>query len=209
MNPIRMKQLVVLVADKDMEAVVRGLLTRSKALGVRAVEFEVYAHPGHDSGCRSQGVTFLRTFCKQYEHCLLMFDREGSGREDLDATELETRLEGELQANGWQDRGAVVVLDPELEIWVWSDSPEVDRSLGWSGRLPSVRDWLVEEQFLKQRDLKPERPKEAFRHALQHVRKPPSPAIFSELARSVSVNRCTDRAFQKFTHTLSSWFPQS
>jgi hypothetical protein len=31
-----------------------------------------------------------------------------------------------LFTSGWENRAAAVVLDPELEIWVWSDSPEVE-----------------------------------------------------------------------------------
>jgi hypothetical protein len=30
-------------------------------------------------------------------------------------------------ANGWRDRSCVVVLDPELEAWIWDSSYQVDR----------------------------------------------------------------------------------
>lgn len=203
------RDLVVLVADKDMEEAVKGLLERPRSLGIRDVRATVYRHPGRDGGCRTHGVTFLRTFCKQFEHALLMFDLEGSGRDSADASQLEQDIEDDLRKNGWQERAAAIILDPELEIWVWSDSPEVDRISGWSGRLPSLRAWLVDEGFLTSDDAKPERPKEAFRHALRHVRKQPSPALFREMARKVGLRRCNDRAFQKFVKTVGQWFPNT
>jgi hypothetical protein len=41
------------------------------------------------------------------------------------------------------------------------------------------------------------------------VRKPRSSAIYLELARSVSTDRCTDPAFLKLKRCLREWFPPS
>ena len=200
--------LFVLVADKDMEQTLNGLLGRPQSLCIRSVTCKIHPHPEHDAGCRTGGVDLLRTFCNQYQHALLMFDREGSGRDDREAGEIENELEKQLARNGWNDeRAAVIVLDPELEIWVWSDSPEVDRIMGWSGQIPALRDWLVDEEFLTVREGKPGRPKEAFRAALKEKRKQPSAALFKQMAASVSFGRCTDSAFQKLTTKLREWFP--
>ena len=46
-----------------------------------------------------------------------------------------------------------------------------------------------------------------FEDALREVNRKPSPAIFAELARSVSTRRCTDPAFLKFKEALQTWFP--
>jgi hypothetical protein len=49
----RRKDLVVLAADKNTEFTVRGLLdSRTAALGIRRVVFDVYPHPERDPGCR-------------------------------------------------------------------------------------------------------------------------------------------------------------
>lgn len=200
------RDLVALVADKSMEATLRGLLRRPEALGTRAISCEIYSHPAFDAGCRARGPTFLRTFCNQFQHALILFDREGSGRDAADPRELERQIEKDLARNGWEDRAAAIVLDPELEIWVWSDSPEVDRVLGWSGREPPLRQWLVENAFLASPSGKPARPKEALLNALRHVGKPPSAALFRQLSERVSFRRCTDRAFQKLHGQLVNWF---
>jgi hypothetical protein len=98
-------------------------------------------------------------------------------------------------------------LDPELEVWVWSDSPEVDQVLGWHLANPDLRTWLRGKQYLEPTDIKPERPKEALEAALRQVRRARSSAIFRSLAEKVSVERCSDAAFGKLKATLTNWFP--
>lgn len=56
-----------------------------------------------------------------------MFDYEGSGREGQKVEVLEKQVRELLEKNGWDDRAIAVILEPELEIWLWSDSPELDR----------------------------------------------------------------------------------
>ena len=111
-----------------------------------------------------------------------------------------------LGASGWKDRVATVVIDPELEAWVWSDSPVVDRVLGWSGRIPSLRDWLRDEKFLSEDKVKPTDPKCAVNEALRMPNKQRSSAIYFELAQQVSFQRCTDTSFQTLRTTLANWF---
>lgn len=203
------RDLVVLVADRDMEATLEGLLARHHALSIPPIQFDVFPHPGKDSGCRTQGVEFLRSFCRQYRHALLMFDLEGSGRDSKSPDDVEADLDDQLKRNGWDNNAKTILLVPELEIWIWSDSPNVDQISGWGHRIPSLRDWLVDEGYLTSKNEKPVRPKEAFRHALREVRKQPSSALFKQMAEKVSFKNCTDQQFGKLVSTLQSWFNQS
>jgi hypothetical protein len=191
-----------------MQAAAEGIFARHHALGIRPVDAEVRRHPHHDSGCCGEGADFFKPFVSEYQHALLMFDREGCGREMLSAEELERQAEAELVAKGWPDRAAVIVLDPELEIWVWSDSPHVDAQIGWSGQ-PGLRDWLRGAGFLQAGQVKPARPKEALEAALRKSRKARSATLFRALAEKVSLSRCTDRAFLKLKSTLQTWFPRA
>ncbi len=109
--------------------------------------------------------------------------------------------------NGWLGRCSVLVLDPELEIWVWTDSSELDKVIGWAGHQPTVREWLVAQGFTLNTDGKPNRPKEALRAALRYVRKQPSASLFAALAEKTSLSRCTDATFLKLKTTLRQWFP--
>lgn len=60
------KDLVVLAADKDMEYVLKGLLSRPQALGIRKIEADIRVHPGHDPACAGRGVEYLSNFSEYY-----------------------------------------------------------------------------------------------------------------------------------------------
>lgn len=200
------KDLVVLVADKNIEYTVKGLLSRQQSLGVRELSTDIYVHPESDPGCFLRAQDFLRPFHGQYAHTLVMLDRDGCGRENLSRESLEEDLEGRLSKAGWQDRAAAIVLDPELEIWVWSDSPEVDSALGWATKRPGLREWLCSEGYLAGGETKPNRPKEAVVRALRISRKSRSSSLYLQLAECVSTQRCSDPAFVKFKTMLQRWF---
>ena len=208
MTQIRKMDLIVLVADKSMEAAIEGALLRQKALGIRSISYEIKRHSEKDCGCRTNGVEFLSIFAKQYEHALLIFDYEGCGAEGTSIDKLESELRNDLEHHGWAGRGDVLIINPELEIWVWSDSPWVDEILGWKGRVPKLRQWLQQKHPVYWPELrtKPLRPKEAFQASLREVKKVPSASLFKHLAESVSFNSCTDPAFGKFRALLKQWF---
>ncbi len=209
-DPEYSKQLVILTADLDAENTFHGILGRSESLHIRPLseqDYDIVRHPQHDSGCYGQAVPFLQTYHLSHRYALVVFDRHGSGKEELDRTVIEEEVENQLENAGWKERCAAIVLDPELEIWVWSDSPHVDAELGWKGKKPSLREWLVSQEFLKCGSVKPWDPKRAMEEALRLGHKPRSARIFSCLAKKVSLDRCSDPAFIKLKQCLQKWFP--
>jgi hypothetical protein len=200
------KDLVILVPDIDIEHAIRGLLTRHMALGIRPVESKVFRFAERDPGCRTQCVDFLRQFQREYKYSLVIFDLHGSGANDQSRDAIESALESNLSNSGWPDCASVVVIDPEIEIWIWSDSPKVDEALGWSGHKPDLHAWLVDQNLVSGKHSKPKNPKDAFKRALREVGKPNSPAIFAQLALNVGIERCTDPAFVKLRNVLRNWF---
>ena len=58
-------------------------------------------------------------------------------------------MEERLAANGWNDRAKAIVVDPELESWVWADSRVVEDVLGWPGHAEDLRSWLCSNEFLR------------------------------------------------------------
>ncbi|MGH9321633.1 MAG: methylation-associated defense system protein MAD4 [Vicinamibacteria bacterium] len=199
--------MVVLVADKNIEFALRGILARPKAVGMRSVFADIFIHPERDAGCFSRGEQFLRSFSSQYDRGLLVLDRDGSGRDDQSRETLETELESRLAGAGWADRARAIVIEPELEIWVWAESPHVEDVLGWKGRKPDLRRWLKVAGFVDVEAAKPGRPKSAMQEALRIVSKPRSSVLYSRLAERVSYARCTDPAFDKLRSILGAWFP--
>jgi len=140
-----------------------------------------------------------------HRRALVVFDWNGCGAENKLAEVIESEVEEDLGRNGWQER-CCIVLEPELETWIWSDSSCVDQELGWTRRRPNLRTWMLAENYIAARNEKPALPKEAFLAALREAGTPYSSPIFYSLAKSVSLNRCRDRAFLRLTSTLQRWF---
>jgi hypothetical protein len=192
----RSRDLVVLAADKNAEFALRGLLSRHHALDIRPVAADIYVHPERDPGCLLKSDAFLAAFLQSHSHAMVIFDREGCGKEHLSPTELADQVESALERKGWTRRHTTaIILDPELEIWVWSDSPEVDVVLGWQGRDPNLRAWLATNQYIVANIAKPQRPKEAMQAALRQVRQARSSSLFQRLAETVSFDRCDFLSF--------------
>lgn len=202
----RRKDLILLVADKDMEMSLKGLLPRHRSLGFRPVSYDLFVHPDRDPGCFHKSHDFLRPFANQYERALVLLDYEGCGREGRERAALEADIERRLGESGWQDRAAAVVIAPELEIWVWSDSPQVDLALRWRETVP-MREWLQGRNLLEKGASKPADPKRALEVVRRTMGVPRSPALFFELAQSVGTDRCIDPSFAKLRSCLREWFP--
>jgi hypothetical protein len=199
--------LVLILPGEDECATFDALLSgRQASLGIRSVRDEIHKHPRRDSGVYNEAVDMLRPFQRRARHALVVFDHEGSGQEDRAASEVESDLRERLAGSGWADRVEVLLIQPELEIWVWSDSPQVEAALGWAGRTPTLRSWL-HEHGKWDRDLKkPPRPRECLLAALYEVRTRYSSAVFRQLAMTVSLERCQDRSFHRVKQLLRRWF---
>lgn len=199
--------LVVLTADDNAMSAVEAVLSRPEAMGIRKLTWTSYVHPDRDPGCRLSSHSLLLREVVRCEHAVVVFDREGCGMDAASAGDLAMDVEARLAASGWGSRSSVIVCDPEVDRWVWSASPHVDAHLGWHGRTPSLRDWLVQQQFIAMPTEKPARPKEALEAALRVVRKPRSSSIYRQIGQTVSLTSCTDEAFVKLRTTLQRWFP--
>ena len=204
------KDLVVLAADKNWTAALKGLFSRPQALGIRQIRAETIPHPRKDPGCLNEGVAFLSNFSEQYQHGLLIFDYEGCGQEGTNSPrELQDALDQQFSRSRWGERAKAIILSPELEAWVWSTSPQVDKVTGWESRLPSLRQWLNERGWLQEGEVKPGRPKEAFLSALREVGTKRSSSLYQQIAERVSLSRCEEPSFLEFKDILRQWFPVS
>lgn len=198
-----MKDLVVLVADKNMEAVVRTLLEkRHQSLAIRQVQVDIFVHPRRDPGVLREADKFLQQFQSEYGYALVMFDYEGCGQEDQSPAQLEADVKARLEQAGWSGRCEVIVLVPELEIWVWSNSPHVPGVLGLSSKkMQSVLGKYPQNSLGK-----PNCPKEAMEKCLRMSGIPRSSSIYAELAQKVSLMGCVEPSFSKFRSILQTWF---
>mgnify|MGYP000008799515 CR=1 FL=1 len=199
------KDLVVLVPDRSWEAVLRTLLEkRSQALAIRSCSHDIFVHPQRDPGVFRGAGTFLAPFRQQYEHALVIIDQEWEGAPDADG--IQKTIQDDLNHSAWKDRSSVVVVVPELEAWVWTDSPHLPEILGWNQG--SIFAEIERCNFERNALGKPMRPKEALDSILRTVKKPRSSALFSRLAEKVSLDRCQDPSFQRARQVLQQWFPR-
>ena len=136
-----MKDLALLVADKNMDFALRGILQRHESLGIRAVTYETQLHPGRDGGVRTSGPEILSLLRKQFSYGIIMLDWEGSGSDEDRASTLVNELDERL-GQVWGDRAKAIVIEPELDAWVWGSDNVMAEVLGWSEDLP-IREWLA------------------------------------------------------------------
>jgi hypothetical protein len=199
-----MKDLVLLVADKNAHFALKGALGRPDALGIRPIEFEFRVHPGRDGGTRRTGPEVLALERRRFKHALLVLDFEGCGTDLANATALEAQLDGRLSTH-WKEAAKSIVIEPELDVWVWGADNAVEAIIEWpAGK--SVREWLRERGFTFEANEKPTRPKEALEAALRIPGLPRSSALYQTIAEKISLRRCGDEAFIRLRKQLLHWF---
>lgn len=198
--------LVCLVADSNMEAIISQLLERPESLGIRAIEYEVVTHPEKDPGCYHWNGKILDGYRSVSDHALVVLDHDWSGVPAPTGPELEHRLEESLDRRYEEGWARAVVIEPELEAWVFSTSPHVAKVLGWPSN-NKLRSTLASSDLWTAGQPKPSDPKAALEAALRRKRIPRSSSIYRQLAEKVSTRSCTDRSFVRLKNLLKDWFP--
>jgi hypothetical protein len=202
-----MKDLVVLAADSQMRAALDKILgSRTDSLRIRRISFTTIEHPFRDPGMLQSGPELVQAQSGNYRHAILVCDHDGCGRDELPREGIEKLLEARL-ARRWGDRAAAIVIDPELENWVWANSPRVADAIGWPGGMSALRIWLSDQGYLAEGQAKPTSPKEALDEVLRITRNRRSSSLYQSLAERVTLAGCADPAFLKLCATLQRWFP--
>lgn len=188
-----------------MRFALQGALSRHAALGIRHIGFDFLEHPGRDGGVRTNGPKLLELKKAEFSHAMLVLDYEGSGTNAIDAISLEQELDEKLRST-WGNAAKAIVIDPELDVWMWGSDNALSAVLG-SPSEESIRDWLRNQDFQFTDLDKPVRPKEAMEKLLAKLRRPRSSSIYEKIAGRISFKRCTDPAFLRLRSQLEGWFP--
>lgn len=197
------KDLLVLVADKSIEMTIDTLLNkRKKAIGIREIIFEIKRHPQHDSGVFRHGLELISTLKKQYEKFLLIFDYKGCGAQE-DPSAIRNRLLENGKRYGFSDNDLeIIIINPELETWIWKSYTKLAGLVGKSKR--DIEQFL--RDVLKNDQGKPAEPQEAFEKLLSKFGKQKSASNFSWLAEKIGLRGCQDQSFQQLLECLRKWF---
>lgn len=200
--------LFVLVADSSMEQAFEGLLAQRQRLGARQIGYDIEVHPQHDPGCRKDAASLLRPRLKSHRYALVVFDRHGCGSTDS-RERLQQKVERNFARNGWENRCKAIVIEPELENWIWAPSGEIAEILRWGNDFDLLREWLHEQKLWTRNAPKPADPKRAMQEALRRKRVRRSPRLFNQVAHValLDAESCTDPAFVELKETLQAWFP--
>lgn len=200
-----MKDLVVLVPDKNVKAGLDSLLKRTEAFGVRKISYDIFVHPNRDPGIVKDSHNYLRNLIRKYEYAIVCLDFNGSGFENLSIEELENKISKELDKNGWKGKNKVIAFDPECEEWLWVQSNSMAEILDWEN-YDELKKALIRGNHFRKESIKPDNPKDAFEYLLRLKRIPRSSSIYGEIAQKVSFRNCQSKSFAKFQNTLKNWF---
>ena len=144
-----MKDLVLLVADKNAQFALKGALNRPEAWAFAPSSLSFACIPAGDGGTRKSGPEMLALERRRFSHALLVLDFEGCGTDLPNATALETQLDKKLSSQ-WKTDAKSIVIEPELDVWVWGADNAVEAVIEWpAGK--GVREWLLEQGFTVRR----------------------------------------------------------
>jgi len=208
-----MRDCIFLLADTNMRAAFEGYFTRQgfgQSLSCGNFDFDPYldivvASGDNDPGLYTRGHEILRSYQATHRHAVVVLDAEWDGSPGKE--KIINHLTTQIKATGWEaDRFVVIVIDPELENWIWQQSDHVAKGLGFGNRHELMADPGLRAAW-PPGQAKPSSPKEIFQSLLQKRRIPRSSAIYKKITSHVSARHCQDSAFQRLADSLRSWFP--
>ncbi len=208
-----MRDCMFYVADMNMAETFKGFLTRQQfhqSLACGAFAFD----PLHDLG-RAVGKTdgglwrhaggLCKGFLQTHRHLVVCLDRDFGGSPGQ--AQVRQDVEQQLLAAGWQQgQFVVLVIDPELEQWIWQDSPHVETALKHASP-PSLRQVLLNSGDWPAGHAKPNSPKEVLERLVdENLRGNRSSTIYSKITSRISVRNCVDGEFLALQTALQRWF---
>lgn len=208
-----MRDCIFLLADKNMQAAFEGFLTRPGFYqSIRCGQFDFdprqdvrVAAGDNDPGLFTRGHELLSPFQSSHHRAIVVLDAAWGGSPGVNA--IKERLSTRITSTGWQEGTfQVIVIDPELENWIWQKNNHVACGLGYANIEALMAEAVIQDAWPNDAT-KPTQPKEALEAILQRKRIPRSSAIYKKITSQVSIRRCRDGAFQELLTALQTWFP--
>lgn len=208
-----MRDCFFLVADINMREVIRAFFGRNewhRVVGCRKFVFDPEQDIRHaaglnDPGLYTRGHEIARALRSTHRNIVVLLDAEWDGSPPR--REIESHMLSNLVNVGWSsESAAIIVIEPELESWIWVDSPHVAKALGFTNP-GDPRIWLGAQGLWAEGATKPSDPKGAVELALEYTGKSRSSSRYRQVIAQASLSRCTDAAFIRLKETLQRWFP--
>ena len=210
-----MRDCFFLVADRNMEAMFKGFLGRKQfhfSLGCGEFSFDPdqdieIAAGDNDPGLYSRGHEMISGYQRSHRHAVIVLDAEWDGSPGKVA--IVRDLGKRIAKTGWEAGNCtIIVIDPELENWIWQRNVHVAKGLGYSNNNEMLNESNLSRVWPTSQD-KPSSPKETLEAILRKHRISRSSSLYGKIASKVSVMGCKDAAFQELQNQLQTWFPPS
>ncbi len=209
-----MRELVILTADGTMNAVVSAFFSRQMwhmtlACGAFDLwpEQDIFNQPGNTDGAvHTRAHEILRPYLNTHRRALVLLDWQFGG--ERPAIEVRDEILGNLRHSGWRQPEKdceVIVIDPELEVWLWQDNPNVAQAVCFPDG--GLREHLRTQGIWPAGQLKPTNPKDTMQDLIRKHRAGAFMAVYSKIARSVGGSKCQDASFGQLRAALQTWFP--
>jgi hypothetical protein len=117
------------------------------------------------------------------------------------------QLSSRILLTGWlKENFQVIVIDPELENWIWQRNENLAQFLRFENKNKLAEDPDVQRNWPQEKP-KPEYPKELLETVLRKHNIRRSSALYRQITSKVSIKGCQDSAFLLLRDTLQRWFP--
>ena len=211
-----MRDCVFFTADSTMKQALLGFLTRNDRfahynLGTAPFAFDpnedLFSSATMDPGTYTTGEELMRPFQKTHRHAVLMLDAQWDGSPG--AAAIRTDLSNRILVTGWPaDAFKVIVIEPQLEAWIWQRNQRLATALKFGSVAEMVKAVHDAKVDWPNGQAKPSRPKEALEAVATRKRKIGySSALHRAITTTISLAGCRDNAFLELRQTLQRWFP--
>ncbi|MGH7172554.1 MAG: methylation-associated defense system protein MAD4 [Gemmataceae bacterium] len=211
-----MRDCVFFTADSTMRQALLGFLTRKDCfkhynLGTAPFQFDanedLFASATMDPGTYTTGEELLKPFQNTHRHAVLMLDADWDGSPGAET--IRNDLTSRILASGWSEGSfRVIVVDPELEAWIWQRNQRVATALKFGSVAEMVKAVQDAKVDWPDGEPKPSDPKKALEAVATRRRGIGfSSAIHRSITATVSLVNCQDAAFLELRQTLQGWFP--
>lgn len=213
--------LVALFSDLEMQKLFEALIERGQVQGrdcTRPFRWRSLRDPRRDTVWR-QPEGPLSPFLRMHCRFLILWDRQGSGREDVGPSELEEQAVNRLENAGIpRDRILAVALDPELECLFRKVWPRVKELIvaERGGVIPGDPEILVEAQrshsqlrsYERFEDVLSYHPKEIFEALVRLVRLRRAAPLYQKIGAQVSLQALKrEETALRIAQAISTWLP--
>lgn len=214
-----MKDVIFHIADAHMESGFRAFFSRDDwhfTLGCHRFDIDpdsnedIYRRGGYtDGGLWKHAHNNLAPFRERYRYAVIVLDADFEPHPGAEV--LHADISANMQSAGWHmDSFQVVVIQPELEAWLWAPNLNVAQAFGHADfdqmkAVLAAEDWWNEGEP-KPSDLKAARDRAA-RLGGKRTGGPIFKGVFNGLSKR-ACDRCVEPGFIAMRTALQTWFPQ-